>query len=86
VKLRIDTHLRAYLEGTNFPSRPRRNGTARGRNAASGEILANAEAAGDAVRYLDKKGRIAWRATSQLREYLNDLKADAEADAEHGAI
>jgi hypothetical protein len=56
------------------------------RNGVLAEILAEAEAAGDAVRYLNAKGQIAWKATRQLREYLADREADAEADAEAEAM
>jgi hypothetical protein len=38
------------------------------------------EAAGDAMRFADKKGRICWKATPQLRDYLSDLKTDALED------
>jgi hypothetical protein len=34
------------------------------------------------MRYLDSKSQIAWKATPDLRDYLNDLKVDAEADLE----
>jgi hypothetical protein len=50
------------------------------------KILAKLESNGDAMRYLDGEGRIAWKATPRLREYLADLQADAEADAEAEAI
>ena len=46
------------------------------------ETLADLESSGDAMRYLNSKGRIAWKATPDLRDYLNDLKLDAEADLE----
>ena len=46
------------------------------------EALADLESQGDAMRYLNSKGRIAWKATPDLRDYLNDLKLDAEADLE----
>ena len=49
-------------------------------------ILTKAEAAGDAMRYVNAKGRIAWKATPRLRGYLEDLQADARADDEHEAI
>jgi hypothetical protein len=32
------------------------------------------------MRYLDSKGRIVWKATPDLRDYLNDLRLDAQAD------
>jgi hypothetical protein len=44
------------------------------------EVLADLESDGDAMRYVDSQGRIAWKATPVLRDYLNDLKLDAEAD------
>ena len=50
------------------------------RDQVFAEALADLEFDGDAMRYLDSKGRIAWRATPDLRDYLNDLKLDAEAD------
>jgi hypothetical protein len=34
------------------------------------------------MRYLNSQGRIAWKATPDLRDYLNDLQLDAEADFE----
>ncbi len=38
-----------------------------------------------AMRYVDAKGRIAWKATPKLRDYLEDLRLDAEAElAEEG--
>jgi hypothetical protein len=46
------------------------------------EMLAELEAIGDAMRYLNSDGRIAWKATPQLRGYLMDLRLDAEADLE----
>jgi hypothetical protein len=46
------------------------------------EILYEFEAGGDAMRYLDSDGQIAWKATPQLRDYLMDLQLDAETDVE----
>jgi hypothetical protein len=77
-----EKHVKAYLEESYFCGRPRRNWGLRNRNAVLANILAEAEAAGDAMRYLDKKGRMAWKATPKLREHLSDFQADAEADAE----
>jgi hypothetical protein len=45
-------------------------------------MLANLEASGDAMRFVDGKGRIAWKATPSLFQYLQDLEVDAEADLE----
>jgi len=52
------------------------------RNEVFAETLAELESEGDAMRYLDGKGRIAWKATPELKDYLLDLQRDAEADLE----
>jgi hypothetical protein len=44
------------------------------------EALIALESDGDAMRYLDSEGRIAWKASPRLRDYLADLKADALED------
>jgi hypothetical protein len=46
------------------------------------ETLAELESIGDAMRFVDGKGRIAWRATPNLRDHLTNLELDAEADLE----
>jgi hypothetical protein len=56
------------------------------RDRVFSDILADLESDGDAMRYVDSKGRIAWKATPDLRDYLNDLKLDAEADLEHEEV
>ena len=50
------------------------------RDRVSAEMLAELEAAGDAMRYVNPRGQIAWKVTPQLRDYLMDLQLDAEAD------
>ena len=52
------------------------------RDRVSAEMLIELEAAGDAMRFVDGNGRIAWKATPKLRDYLMDLQLDAEADLE----
>ena len=49
-------------------------------NMVRRKMLAELEGAGDAMRYVNPHGRIAWKATPQLRNYLMDLQLDAEAD------
>jgi hypothetical protein len=44
------------------------------------ETLADLESDGYAMRYLDAEGRVAWRATPKMRDQINDLRLDAEAD------
>jgi hypothetical protein len=67
--------VEAYEDG-----RLRRIGGFPDRERVFAEALADLESDGDAMRYLNSKGRIAWKATPDLRDYLNDLKLDAEAD------
>ena len=52
------------------------------RDLVSAETLIELEAAGDAMRFVDAHGRIAWKATPSLRQYLKDLELDAEDDLE----
>jgi hypothetical protein len=52
-------------------------------DALFAEILADLEAAGVAMRYVDPKGRVAWRTTKLLRDHLEDLRLEMEADFEH---
>jgi hypothetical protein len=86
MKIYIHKSLRPYLDEAFYGARLSRNCSIRDRSAVLAEILMEAEATGDAMRYLDKKGRIAWKATSQLREHLADLEADAELDADEEAM
>jgi hypothetical protein len=44
------------------------------------EILRDFEARGDAMRYLNRKGRIAWKATPRMLERLADAEREAQAD------
>ena len=62
--------------------RLRRNGVQMTRDLVSAEMLAELEAAGDAIRFVDAEGRIAWKATPSLCQCLMDLQLDAEADLE----
>jgi hypothetical protein len=86
MKFHIDKILQRYVDETVEAARLRRNGVKRDRTAVLAEILTKAEAAGDAMRYVDAKGRIAWKATPRLRGILEDLEADARADDEHEAV
>ena len=54
-----------------------------GRNEVFRDALIALESEGDAMRYLNSKGQIAWKATPDLRGCLLDLKRDAEADFEN---
>ena len=52
------------------------------RDRVSAGMLIELEAAGDAMRFVDGSGGIAWKATPKLRDYLMDLELDAGADFE----
>jgi len=86
MKIRIDKMLQEYLDEALEATRPRRNGVRWDRKAVLAELVAEAEAAGDAMRYLDAKGRMAWKATPRLHGYLKDLEIDARADDEQEAV
>lgn len=78
----MDRILREYADQAYEAARLRRNGAHPSRGRVSAEVLAELEAAGDAMRYMDGKGRIAWKATPKLCEYLTDLELDARDDLE----
>jgi len=59
-----------------------RNGDLPDPDLVSAEVLTELEVAGDAMRYVDSEGRIAWKATPWLRDYLMDLQRDVEAEFE----
>jgi hypothetical protein len=44
------------------------------------EILHRYEAAGDAMRYLDRKRRVAWKATPRMLSRLADAEREVEDD------
>jgi hypothetical protein len=44
------------------------------------DILRKFEEAGDATRYLDRKGRVAWKATSRMLTRLADAEREVEDD------
>jgi hypothetical protein len=83
MKFRMDRIVRELVEEAWEWARLGRDRDFVDKNRVFSEALAEFEASGDALRYLDSKGRIAWKTTPDLRDYLNDLKLDAEADFEH---
>lgn len=82
MKFRMDRIVRELVEEAWEWARLGRIGGFLARDVVFAEALADLESQGDAMRYLNSKGRIAWKATPDLRDYLNDLKLDAEADLE----
>ena len=82
MKIWMDKILEEIVEQAYEEARLGRDREFVDRNEVFAETLADLESDGDAMRYLDSKGRIRWKATPDLRDYLNDLKLDAEADLE----
>ena len=76
----MDEILQEIVDQASKTARLRRNGVRPARDRVSAEALAELEATGDAMRYVNPRGRIAWKATPGLRDYLMDLQLDAEAD------
>jgi hypothetical protein len=78
----MDKILQDIADRAYEAARLRRNGVHTTPDLVSAEMLGELEASGDAMRFVNANGRIAWRATPNLCQYLNDLELDAEDDLE----
>ena len=78
----LDKILTQYADQPVETARLRRNRVQTTRDRVLSEILAKLEASGDAMRFVDGEGRIAWKATPSLFQYLKDLELDAQEDLE----
>jgi hypothetical protein len=78
----MDKILQEIADQAYYASSLRRNGVQPTRDVFLAEVLGELEASGDAMRFVDAKGRIAWMATPRLRDYLQDLELEAEEDLE----
>jgi hypothetical protein len=78
----MDKTLREYADQALEVARLRRNRAHPAHEVVFAETLAKLEASGDAMRFVDGNGRIAWKATPSLRQYLKDLELDAREDLE----
>jgi hypothetical protein len=78
----MDQILADYADQAVETARLRRSGVQTTRDLVSAEMLAELEATGHAMRFVNGRGQIAWKATPRLRDYLMDLLLDAEADLE----
>ena len=78
----MDKILAEYADQAYETARLGRNGVQTARELVSATMLAELEAIGNAMRYLNSDGQIAWKATPSLCQYLMDLELDAEADLE----
>ena len=82
MEILMDKILRECADQAYEAARLGRNGIRPARDRVSAAMLIELEAVGDAMRYVNPRGQIAWKATRQLRDYLMDLQLDAEADLE----
>jgi hypothetical protein len=78
----MDKTLMECADQAYEAARLRRNGVHTTRDRVSSEMLIELEAAGDAMRYVNPRGQIAWKATPSLCQYLRDIELDAKADLE----
>ena len=82
MKFRMDKIVRELVEESWEWARLGRDREFVDKNRVFSEVLSELESEGDAMRYLDARGRVCWKATPELKDYLMDLKLDAEADLE----
>ena len=78
----MDKILTEYADQVCYAAHLRRNGVKPTRDVFLAEVLGDLEASGDAMRFVDAKGRIAWKATPRLRDRLMDLELEAKEDLE----
>jgi hypothetical protein len=78
----MDKILTEYADQAYETTRLRRNCVHTAHDVVFSEILAELEAIGDAMRYVNPHSQIAWKATPNLCQYLKDLEHDAQDDLE----
>lgn len=78
----LDDILREYVEGAYEEGRLGRNADLRDADRVVAQILAELEKSGVAMRYVNTQGQVAWKATPWLRDLIDDLQADVEAEFE----
>ena len=79
---RLDKILREFIEYDLEITRPGRNPVQTAQRLFLAKTLAKLEVCGDAMRTLDAKGRICWKATPALRDRIADQRWDAEDELE----
>jgi hypothetical protein len=79
IRSRIDTILRFWV---NCEFHETKANNASTKSEQIGNILSKFEKAGDAMRYVDADGRIAWKATPSMLERLADAEREVKDDLE----
>ena len=80
MKFRMDKTLRFWVD-CSYEDR-KYEITNRTRAELIAEILREYERAGDAMRYLDVEGKIAWKASPAMLQKLADAEREVEDDME----
>jgi hypothetical protein len=81
MKLRITKKLKFWVD---VACEQRKVSTSsRSRQALIAEVLHEFEQAGNAMRYLRADGKIGWKATPRMLDWLTDAECEAVEDAEH---
>jgi hypothetical protein len=78
MKFRMTKVLRFWVDHDYEQNREHYAGRTRSERIAG--ILVEFEEAGDAMRYLNGEGRIAWKASPQMLRRLADAERDAKDD------
>jgi hypothetical protein len=82
MKLRITKKLKFWVD---IACEKRKAGTpTESRQALIGKILREFEQAGDAMRYLRSDGKIGWKPTPRMLDWLTDAEREANDDKEDG--
>jgi hypothetical protein len=76
MKLRMSKTLKFYVDAECEHRKSRVENMSR--QALVAKVLHEWEEVGEAMRYLDRNGRIAWKATPNMLERLADAERDAE--------
>jgi hypothetical protein len=84
-KFRMDKIIRELVEEAWEWGHLGRDRDSGGRDQVFAETLIDLESQGAAMRYLDAKGRVCWKATPDLRDYIRDLRIDAEEELDQDA-
>jgi hypothetical protein len=80
MKLRMDKTLRFWVD-VAYDHVKSDHGNLTKRQLVA-EILRQYERRGDAMRYLDKRGKIAWKASPSMLQKLADAEREAQDDLE----